>query len=354
MRILNVGDFEWMTGRERDTANVELFAIRRKLSNAAVRAGHLVVELSDRAVARARAPFRLRGLRRRTANRAFLQFVDEVRPDLILLNFADEVTNGALAEARALSPGVLIAEINIDPLPDTKNRARLIGRTEEVDAIFVTTAGEALKPFAGVRTFVAYMPNPVDRSVETARAFEGEGFVADLILPAKDDSPRPIGAAFIRPTELCKSVASAAPGLRLRHPGVGGEPRLRGAAYMDALASSRMGLSLSRRNDQFLYASDRMAHMLGSGLLTFVDERAGFDRFYRPDEIALYEGRETLIASIRRFSADDAARRETARRGWERTWRLFDGARVFAYLVDQLGGSSRARDYGWPADRWRA
>ena len=56
MRILNVGDFNWMTGRERDTANVDLFAIRQKLGRAAVRAGHMVVEFSDRAVSRTQAP----------------------------------------------------------------------------------------------------------------------------------------------------------------------------------------------------------------------------------------------------------------------------------------------------------
>ena len=52
MRILNVADFNWMTGAERDTVNLSLFDICRKLGFAATRAGHLVVEFSDRAVAR--------------------------------------------------------------------------------------------------------------------------------------------------------------------------------------------------------------------------------------------------------------------------------------------------------------
>ena len=54
MRILNVADFNWMTGAERDTARLSLFDICRKFSFAATRADHLVVEFSDRAVARVR------------------------------------------------------------------------------------------------------------------------------------------------------------------------------------------------------------------------------------------------------------------------------------------------------------
>ena len=52
MRILIVADFNWMTGAERETANLSLFDICRKLSLAATRANHLVTEFSDRAVAR--------------------------------------------------------------------------------------------------------------------------------------------------------------------------------------------------------------------------------------------------------------------------------------------------------------
>src|SRR5471032_3700182 len=111
MRILNVADFNWMTGAERRTARLSLFDICRKFTHAATRANHLVVEFSDRAVARMAAPLRLRGMGRGWANRRFLQCVDELKPDLILLHFADLIGRGSLVEARRLAPGVTIADI---------------------------------------------------------------------------------------------------------------------------------------------------------------------------------------------------------------------------------------------------
>ncbi len=352
MRILNVGDFNWMTGRERDTANVDLFAIRQKLGRAAVRAGHLVVEFSDRAVSRTRAPFRIRALGVAACNALFLRLVDEVRPDLILLHFADDITNATLEEARRLSSGVTVVDVNIDPLPSPRTRARLLRRREAVDAVFATTAGEALRAFAGSRSFAAFMPNPVDGAVESGRAFAEPDPQSDLVFPAGDDSPRQIAGATLRPSEVLASLHAALPDLRLSSPGVG-QPRLRGRAYMEALERSRMGLALSRWSDQPLYASDRMAHMLGSGLLTLVDGRAGFQALYGDAGPATYADLDDLTAQLRLYAADDELRRARALQSWRRTFELFEAGRVFAYLFSQMFDEGGASAYEWPCVRWR-
>jgi hypothetical protein len=352
LRILNVGDFNWMTGRERSTANVDLFPIREKLSRAAIRAGHLVIEMSDRAVARTRAPLGIKALGRRACNAVFLQVVREAQPELILLHFADEIDNDTLAAARRLSPGVRIADVNIDPLPSPRTRARLLARRGAVDATFVTTAGEALAEFAGPEGFVAFMPNPVDAAVETGRAFCAPTHDCDLIFPAGDDNPRQLGGERVRPSALLAELKARAPGLRIESPGRHGA-RLRGRAYFQALEGARMGLSLSRFNDQPLYASDRMVHMLGSGLLTFVDARLGFQALYGEGVLALYDGPQDLADQVAAFAADDARLRAMAERGWRRTFALFEVGRVFAYLLDQLGPADEAQGYAWPCRKWR-
>ncbi|MDB5480732.1 MAG: glycosyl transferase group 1 [Caulobacteraceae bacterium] len=351
MRILNVGDFNWMTGAEKDTARLSLFDICRKFSLAATRGDHLVVEFSDRAVDRMGAPLRLKGLGRPWANRRFLQVVDELRPDLILLHFADGIDNASLAEARRLSPGVVIADINIDPIWTDKNRRRLALRRGVADALFVTTAEPALGEFTGHGAFAAFLPNPVDPAIETGRVFEMET-PFDLLFPCGDDEPREIGGAPVPPSIAVLTLKGAAPGLRLSTPGVGGEPEARGVRYFQALQSARMGWALSRRAALPLYASDRMAHFFGWGLTVLLDRRAGFDRFYDGGEAIYYSGLDDLAAALRRLIADDASARAVARRGWEKTWRLFHSTRVLAYLLAQLFDDGGARDYEWPCERW--
>ena len=352
MRILNVADFNWMTGAEKDTARLSLFDICRKLSCAAIRSGHAVVEFSDRAVARQGAPLGLKDLGRGWANRRFLQVVDELRPDLILLHFADLIDNASLAEARRLAPDVIIADINIDPIWTDKNRKRLALRRGVADALFVTTAEPALAANVEGAAFAAFMPNPVDPTVETGRAFEAHTPL-DLLFPCGDEDPREIGGRLVAPSVAALRLKGEVQGLRMATPGINGEDEVRGAAYLDALASARMGWALSRRAALPLYASDRMAHFFGSGLAVLLDRRAGFDRFYGPGEAVFYSDLSDLALALRRLIADDDAARAIARRGWETTWRLFNVDRVLAYLLAQLFDEGGARDMEWPTDRWR-
>jgi hypothetical protein len=351
MRILNVADFNWMNGAETDSARLSLFDIRRKFTHAATRADHLVVEFSDRAVARAAAPLGLTGLGRGWANRRFLQVVDELRPDLILLHFADAIANASLAEARRLAPGVTIADINIDPVWTEKNQRRLGLRKGVADALFVTTADPALGRFAGPGAFAAYLPNPVDPAIETGRAFETDAEV-DLVFACSDEEPREIGGEPVAPGVAVLTLKGEVPGLRLSTPGAAGEDEARGVAYFRALERARMGWALSRRASLPLYASDRMAHMFGFGLTVLIDRRAGFDRFWDGGEAVYYSGMDDLALAVRRLIADDARARAIARRGWEKTWRLFHADRVLAYVLSQLHDPGGARDYEWPVERW--
>jgi len=353
MRILNVGDFNWMTGRETHTANVDLFPIRSKLTNAAIRAGHFVAEYSDRAVARRKGPWSWPGAGPKAARRGFLQMVDEVRPDLILLHFADHIDTASLAQARRLSPSVVLVDINIDPLPDPKTIERLERRKGVVDALFVTTAGPGLKRFASERGFVAFMPNPVDPAVETARVFDIDRPAFDLILPVGDDSPRQLGDRRVPPSQIVDDLRASLPALQLATPGLG-SPRLRGLRYFEALQSARMGWALSRYSDQPWYASDRMAHMLGCGLLTLIDAGSGFAQVYAEDEVVFYQGLEDLGSQLAALRADDARARAMAQRGWKKTWEVFEVNHVLSYLLDQLYRDGGAADAAWPAQRWEA
>jgi hypothetical protein len=285
-------------------------------------------------------------------DRRFLQVVDELRPNLILLHFADQVSNPALREARILAPGVVIADVNIDPVDSAKNQRRLDLRRGIADALFVTTAEPALGVHAGSGAFAAYLPNPVDPAIETGRGFETEAPTFDVLLPASEEAPREIGAERLSPSEAIARLSAAVPGLRVSTPGIGGQPPARGWRYFEALDSARAGWALSRRASLPLYASDRTAHFFGWGLAVLLDRRTGFERFYSPDEAMFYDDADDLATGVRRLLADDAAARDLARRGWERTWGLFDSGRVMAYVLAQLFDEGGAKGYEWPCERW--
>ncbi len=217
----------------------------------------------------------------------------------------------------------------------------------------MTTAEPSLGRYAGPGAFAAFMPNPVDRSVETGRAFENEAPEYDLLFPATDAGPREIGDEHLTPSAAIARLTSSVPGLRALTPGVG-DPRLRGQAYLAALSNARVGWALSRRATLPLYASDRMAHMFGSGLVVALDRRAGFERFYGADEAVFYDDLDGLAALLRALVQDEAKAGDIARCGWERTWKVFDSGKVLAYLLAQLFKGSGGTDVEWPSEQWAA
>lgn len=71
-----------------------------------------------------------------------------------------------------------------------------------------------------------------------------------------------------------------------------------GAEYQKTFANAAMGLCLNRSNHDYLYASDRMAHLMGNGALALIDARSGFGDLFNEDEIAFYRDEENYIAKL--------------------------------------------------------
>ena len=59
-----------------------------------------------------------------------------------------------------------------------------------------------------------------------------------------------------------------------------------GDEFYNALTNSKMGLNLSRGLPTKYYTSNRIASLMGNGLLTFVDKKTQLNDFFKKDEIS--------------------------------------------------------------------
>ena len=348
MRILHVANFN-LTKDGRD-----YFLTAHKLSAGWARLGHAVYPLSDRDAARAATPFGAKALGERAVQRRFLDTVAHLAPDLIALGQKAMIRPDTLREVRRLAPAARILHWNHDPLFDAPNLAVLAAKADLVDATFVTSADDALATLARPGRPAAFMPNPQDRAVEDGRSFAADSHGTDLIYTVGTAGfLRQIGDGIADVRDFCRDLRKRHPDLRCRFPGLeggkgAGEGMLAGRAYHAALADSRMGLSLSRRSDRRLYSSDRMAHLMGNGVLTFIDRRTGFGDVFTEDEAAFYSSGEEMEAKLRRFHADEPARRAVAEAGWAKAHRVFDAAIIARYLIEVVFDLPLSADYGWP------
>jgi hypothetical protein len=138
------------------------------------------------------------------------------------------------------------------------------------------------------------------------------------------------------------------PEMRAKTPGLEGAPNLAGAVYQDALEACAIGLNASRRNDTYLYTSDRIAHMAGNGQAVLLDRGTGYGELFSPAQMAFFSSMDELAAQIRRLVADPAARQAMATAGRARYHALFNETLVARYIADVAFDSHDGARYEWP------
>ena len=318
----------------------------RKLMCGAIRNDWRICEFSDRDMARLLAPLGIRSLGGVIANRKLLLTAKNFRPDIMLLGHCDYITNETLAAIRSAVPGIRIAHFNVDPLWQPRTRAQMADRMESCDALFATTAGEVLKTWTTGRNVVAYMPNPSDPSMENQDNGAKTDFARDLFFAG---NPREGDPRWDLLRELLPKIEGM---LRVEIFGAD-RPSIWGADYEDVLATSKMSLNLNRREGDLWYSSDRIAHLMGFGILTFQSSKNGMQRFFSDRETVWFDGAADLAEKILRYQADDVARAAIASAGRARYHALFNGARVLRFLVETMLGEPYSEPYEWAEEVYR-
>ena len=96
-----------------------------------------------------------------------------------------------------------------------------------------------------------------------------------------------------------------------------------------------MGLNLSRGQPAKYYSSNRIASLVGNGLLTFVDKKTQLDDFFNKNEIVFYNNIEDLADKIRFYKNNEKSRIEIARNGKKKYFKLFNEQRITKYITDK-------------------
>ena len=126
-----------------------------------------------------------------------------------------------------------------------------------------------------------------------------------------------------------------------------GRPLVVGRAYEEALAASKMGLSINRFEGWKWYASDRITHLMANGILTFQYDGNSMQDFFTKDETVFFHSPDDLAERIAWYNTHDETRRVVAAAGMRKYRRLFDAKRVVKYLVETTAGESHSEPYEW-------
>ena len=341
-RILFIGNFllrHWGRGRT---------GIDMRLAAGAVRLGYPHLTFSERDVARFLAPLGfMRGTGAKMMNKRLLRTVRNFKPDVVFIAHCDYVENKTLLAMKEALPSLRIVHINCDPIWQEHTRSQILRRKDSCDSIFVTTAGEELREFSSSGNIVGFFPNPCDAAYDVEDNSVKTEFKHDLFFagrPQRIDNRREL-------VERLEQILD--PSVRLGFFGMGKAPLLLGRDYEEAIAASKMGLSINRREGSKWYASDRITHLMASGCLTFQYAGNKMQHFFSDDETVYFSSVEELAEKIAYYNTHDEERRSIASRGREKYFRLFNSERTLKYMIEASFGEAFSEAYEWAEDVYR-
>ena len=107
-----------------------------------------------------------------------------------------------------------------------------------------------------------------------------------------------------------------------------------------------MALNLSRINNVKYYSSNRIASLIGNGILTFVDIKTKLNHFFLDNEVVFYKNLDDLSEKINFYKENHQKRNLIARKGKEKYFKIFNNKVIANYICSRLFGT-KIKSLSW-------
>ena len=321
----------------------------KRINNGLIRHGYDVLNISDRdIISNSKTITDPKGIK--ILNKKIISSCDNFNPDIILMGHADNIELATLDYLKNKNRSLKIAQWFLDPVtkhgPDyTMNKKRFTKFLQLTDANFLTTDPNSLE-FDVKNTF--YMPNPSDKAFETLKNYNNicdndlffamsHGVHRGVLKQGKYDNREKILNTLIKRNKKIK----------FDFYGFNNIQPIWGNEFLVAISKSKMGLNLSRGKPAKYYSSDRIAQLMGNGLLTFIDEKTCFSDFFSKNELITYKNLDDLSEKIMKFKIDDKQRRKIAMNGKIKYLRYFNSDKVTRFMINTILDINKKEKFIW-------
>ena len=307
----------------------------RRLNNGFIRNGHNVLTVSDRDTLHTQKSLNdFSG--RKSLQKKIIESYENFKPDIIVLGHADRVNTNTLKIIKSLNKKIKIIQWFLDPLsrygPDhLANSKRILDKIDYIDKTFLTTDPNSLSFKIPNSHFI---PNPSDQSFEILKNYSKE-CVFDVFFAMSHGVHRGTlksGKADDREIFINKLIKKN-DNLKFDVYGMNNVQPIWGDDFIKKISNSYMGINLSRGKPIRYYSSDRIAQLIGNGLLTFIDEKTYLSDFFSNKEIIFYNNIDDLTNKLNRYKIDKKEGKKIAKKGRDKYLKYFNSDIVSEYLI---------------------
>ena len=338
LRILNIYNLA-----QKLNHRIYNLSLGKKFTNGFIRNGHDVIEISDRDYVRQNKSINLFGAREKFHS-YLVETFKNYNPDLIIFGHSDNINQEILSDFRSINKNIIISQWNEDPLmknlPDThENINKLSKFFPLVDHSFITTNPTILNLSKKYLKKVHFFMTPVDRNIECFDVYnlKPSNDVFYAMSHGVNRATLKIGKTDSRVIFLEKLIKKMN-GIKYDFYGIGRQEPVWGNEFYKSLINSKMALNLSRGQPTKHYSSNRIASLMGNGLLVFIDKKVKMSSFFNTNEIVSYNDVNDLADKIKFYKKNDKSRIRIAKKGKEKYFKLFNEVKISKYIIDKSIG----------------
>ena len=314
-------------------------SIGKKFTNGFIRNGHDVLEISDRDFIRQN-----RLLSLNNSNLKFQNYLIETfknyNPDLLIFGHTNNINIDTLDKIKSANKGLIISQWNEDPVMPSlgyskKNIENISIYSELVNHNFITTDPNVLKKQNIKIKNVNFFFVPVDKNIECFSVYK--------LNPAMDlfyAMSHGVNRATLKKGKIddrinfLNKLTKNLDNINYDFYGFKNKEPIWGNNFYQALVNSKMGLNLSRGLPTKYYSSNRIASLIGNGLLTFIDKKTEIGDFFNKNEIVLYKDISDLSDKIKFYKKNHKIRKMIAANGKKKYFKLFNELKITKYIID--------------------
>ena len=281
-------------------------------------------------------------------NEKIINNVINFAPDLIILGHTNKINELTLKKIKILLPDLKICRWYIDSISPEffKNNSKiLLNNINHIDKIFITSLPN--KILSKFKNKFYFIPNPVDSSIENKKNFLNNNVHYDLFFSLSHGQHRGVlksGKTDER-DDFIDVLHSSLHQIKKYFISSNVNSPKWGSDFFYYLSNSRMGLNISRGQYQELYSSDRIASLIGNGLLTFMDQKTNYNKFFTNKEIIFYKNKNDLINKIIFFKKNDHLAKKYARSAHQKYHKYFNSKEVCSYILSECNLIKRKNFY---------
>ena len=340
LRILNIYNLA-----QKLNHRIYNLSLGKKFTNGFVRNGHDVIEISDRDYVRQNKGLNMLSIKDKFHN-YLIETFRNYNPDFIIFGHSDNITENILNDFRLINKNVIISQWNEDPLMtnlhDTFNNIKKLKRfIPMVDHSFITTNPSVLKFSKKNNPGIHFFMTPVDKNIECFDVFKlkPQNDVFYAMSHGVNRATLKEGKTDNRVNFLNKLIKKSN-GIRYDFYGFGKQEPVWGNEFYRSLLNSKMALNLSRGSPTKHYSSNRIASLMGNGLMVLIDKKVKMNNFFNSNEIVTYDNINDLAEKINFYKKNDKLRIKIAKNGKEKYFKLFNEVKISKYIIDKSMGKN--------------